>query len=364
MNSKKEKLVSKLRQVEKMASSRQSNRRKQQSNHNERSDSGNKGISSSFIQLFAVIFFALSILAFATGPLILMFYALDYPWLRFVFFVYGFWMLYDIESPDRGGWHTKRFKQWLKRWPIWDWFRFYFPADLITTTKIDTTRNYIMAFHPHGVYCLSLFANVLFNPHFEQSTGLDIHVSTLPMNFYWPVWREFILAMGLVSCDKKAIKRALDTNTKGSCMAIAVGGGEEFKYMKKGTMDLVLSKRKGFAKLALQTGSSLLPVIGFGENELFERITHPVFEPVHKLLYTVLRMAAPLFVGRFFLPIPRRVPLIALVGKPIIVEQILHPSQADIDKLHAEYIKQLKQLYDEYKDVYHKDRIRDMRIVA
>jgi hypothetical protein len=32
----------------------------------------------------------------------------------------------------------------------------------------------------------------------------------------------------------------------------------------------VLNKRKGFVRIALQTGAKLVPVIGFGENELFD----------------------------------------------------------------------------------------------
>ena len=37
--------------------------------------------------------------------------------------------------------------------------------------------------------------------------------------------------------------------------------------MKPGTLDLVLKNRKGFVKIAIQTGASLVPVISFGENE-------------------------------------------------------------------------------------------------
>lgn len=35
-------------------------------------------------------------------------------------------------------------------------------------------------------------------------------------------------------------------------------------------MHQILKRRKGFARIAVQTGASLVPVLGFGEPELFE----------------------------------------------------------------------------------------------
>ena len=40
-------------------------------------------------------------------------------------------------------------------------------------------------------------------------------------------------------------------------------------YAAPGKHDLVLSRRKGFVKIALRTGASLVPVYCFGENNTF-----------------------------------------------------------------------------------------------
>ena len=53
---------------------------------------------------------------------------------------------------------------------------------------------------------------------------------------------------------------------------IAVGGATESLYSAPGTMDLVLHRRTGFVRVALQTGASLVPVINFGENELYNTV--------------------------------------------------------------------------------------------
>lgn len=53
---------------------------------------------------------------------------------------------------------------------------------------------------------------------------------------------------------------------------IAIGGATESLYSYPGTMDLVLQRRTGFIRVALQTGASLVPVINFGENELYNTV--------------------------------------------------------------------------------------------
>ena len=40
--------------------------------------------------------------------------------------------------------------------------------------------------------------------------------------------------------------------------------------VEPGTFNVVLGRRKGFVRLALQTGASLVPVVSFGENDMFQ----------------------------------------------------------------------------------------------
>jgi len=59
---------------------------------------------------------------------------------------------------------------------------------------------------------------------------------------------------------------------KGQSIMLAIGGATESLYAGPGTMDLVLRRRKGFVRVALQTGASLVPVINFGENDVYSTI--------------------------------------------------------------------------------------------
>ncbi|KAJ3321770.1 2-acylglycerol O-acyltransferase 3 [Boothiomyces sp. JEL0866] len=286
------------------------------------------------------------------------------PWSRYLIVAYYGWMLYDRKGPING-----RVVPWIRDFvrynPIWTPFKAYFPGKLIKTCDLDPNEKYIIGYHPHGVYAIALFANVVFNSAIATVfPGIDIIMNTLPANFWIPIWRDYILSLGSGSCESKSIKRRLLHGKPGTAMIIALGGAEEFKHMTEGTLDLVLLKRKGFAKIALATGSHLVPVIGFGENELFHRITHPAFQPLHKFFKAVLKSAAPLFVGRFGVAIPKRVPLYTVVGRPIPVKRVDHPTEEQINELHQKYVSSIQDLYDEFKDEFHTNRTQELRFVA
>lgn len=128
-------------------------------------------------------------------------------------------------------------------------------------------------------------------------------------------------------------------------------------------MDLVLLKRKGFVKIALATGAGLVPVIGFGENELFNRLAHPMLEPIHWFFNLAMKSSAPVFSGRWGTFIPERHPLVTVFGKPIDVLQKLNATDEEIDALHSLYVESLRKLYDDYKDIFHSYRTKDLCFV-
>lgn len=165
------------------------------------------------------------------------------------------------------------------------------------------------------------------------------------------------------------------TNTArapGSSIVIVVGGAQEALDTHQGTSDLTLNKRKGFVRVALQTGASLVPVFGFGENNTYFCAENPEGSWIRKLQERSLRFmgfSLPLFHGRGVFNydmglLPFRTPLTIVVGKPIEVPKISAPSREDIHKYHALYVKGLIELYETHKDEYDKDRKRDMKIVA
>jgi len=55
-------------------------------------------------------------------------------------------------------------------------------------------------------------------------------------------------------------------NGPGSAITIVVGGAEESLHARPGVMELILKKRHGFIRMAVESGSLLVPILSFGEN--------------------------------------------------------------------------------------------------
>ncbi|KAI8899397.1 diacylglycerol acyltransferase [Globomyces pollinis-pini] len=271
---------------------------------------------------------------------------------------YGLWIFIDREASEHGR-NVQGLTQHISKWFFWKYVRSYFDAELIKTAELDPKKSYIFACHPHGVYCFSYFINIFFNMKFyTMFPNIRLFQCTLPVNFYFPFWRDYILSIGTVSSSKKAIKNALKP---GTAMAIFIGGAKEFKHMERNTLDLVLLQRKGFIKIAITTGSSVVPVLGFGENELYDQLKHPFFDWMHYLA-RIGKFACPLFIGNYGI-LPHRYPLITVVGKPLDIIQNDHPSDEEISRVHQEYMNSLQNLYNAHKDKYHLNRVREMKFI-
>ncbi|XP_052635564.1 2-acylglycerol O-acyltransferase 2-B-like isoform X2 [Harpia harpyja] len=187
--------------------------------------------------------------------------------------LYGLWLLADRDTPRRGG----RRSAWVRGWPLWTYFRDYFPISLVRTTELDPRRNYIFGFHPHGVLAAGAFANFC-----TEATGFGVlfpglrpHLLTLPCWFRLPLFRDYMMSGGLVSSEKSSLEYLLSREGGGQVAVIALGGPPESLDAHPGALTLQLLGRKGFVRIALEHGASLVPVFSFGENELFRQIPNP-----------------------------------------------------------------------------------------
>ena len=78
------------------------------------------------------------------------------------------------------------------------WARDYFPITLIKTADLDTSRNYMLATHPHGIFAMGTFDNFASEAtgFGEKFPGIRCHLCTLTQNLWLPFVRGFLMWMG------------------------------------------------------------------------------------------------------------------------------------------------------------------------
>ncbi|CAE8634623.1 unnamed protein product, partial [Polarella glacialis] len=186
--------------------------------------------------------------------------------------VYLAWAWLLDKAPRRGGYALLRrlgLTDWLRAAPWWRWSASYFPVRLRPTVALPATDGpYIFVCHPHGIFGIGAMASfgtdgTGFSAAFP---GLFVHLLGHDAIFRIPLLREWCLIHGCGAVDRGTCQRLLG---EGRSIALAPGGAKESLECEPGTMRLFLKSRKGYAKLALRTGAALVPVLSFGENELF-----------------------------------------------------------------------------------------------
>jgi 2-acylglycerol O-acyltransferase 2 len=201
--------------------------------------------------------------------------------------------------------------------------------------------------------------------------GIRPRLATLNFHFFVPVFREIPYGWGLMSVKKKTLKNALSQshdpkaphNKDGrtaNAIALICGGAQEALTSRPGIYRLILKKRKGFCKVAIETGASLVPVFGFNEVDVYDQPSNEPGTTLRKFQDLVKKwtgIAPACFIGRGFLQysygiIPRRVPITTVVGCPIDTVKTENPTQKDIDDLHEKFTDSLIKLFEDNKHKY------------
>jgi len=279
---------------------------------------------------------------------------------RFWWFIllYFIWFYFDMETPGNGG----RRSNWFRSLTIWRHFRNYFPVTLVKTAELPSNKNYVIGYHPHGIVSIGCFVN--FGTEATQFSatfpGIVPSICTLVGQFWFPFRREVTMMCGAIEVSKKSIKNVLTQEKTGQAIVIVVGGALEALDAHQGNFNLILNKRKGFIKIALKRGADLVPVYSFGENDLFIQVGNPEGSWLRKFqtkMKNRLGFSPPVFHGRgifnyTFGLLPFRKPIHTLVGSPIPVEKVEHPTWEQIDELHAKYKEALYELFEANKKNY------------
>jgi 1-acyl-sn-glycerol-3-phosphate acyltransferase len=156
--------------------------------------------------------------------------------------------------------------------------------------------------------------------------------------FRIPGLREFFLKGGAVNASPENARRLLETE---QVVLLAPGGIYEALIAKQGLRRIPWERRMGFVRLAVETGTPIVPTYCRGINSVYFN-SYFLLKPRIKLLEKT-RFSVPLFFGLGLLPLPRK--LVHVVGRPIPMKRRRGESlERQVARVHDEVIDAMTRL--------------------
>ena len=213
---------------------------------------------------------------------------------------------------------------------------------------LPSDKQFIFGCHPHGIHCtpLGLFhcKGTPFDKRFPGICDNKLSGLAATIVFKIPGAREFFLSLPYIDASRSIAEAALKANRS---LFICTGSGEESLLTKRGEDVLVLSRRKGFIRLALAYGCDIVPIFGIGNSDLFA--TYSIGLGIRMWLQKRLHISIPIFHGRYLTPCPYKVPVRVLVGEPLSVPKPKvrgeKPDDALVQEYLTKYIERVKDLH-------------------
>lgn len=264
--------------------------------------------------------------------------------------------------------------KWFRSSALWQLHASYFPIKLYRSTPLSPRKKYVFGGHPHGIACHGLVGAFSADPAgFEELfPGIRNTMLVKDAMFTTPLLREYLFYRGQSgvsrdSCIQHLTRGGYDLRGMGKAITISVGGSREYRIARPGTMGIVIKIRKGFIRLAVETGADLVPVLVFGENDLFAPIDIKSFS-VKGLIAWAWEKAVghkvAFSLGRFNLFCPFRRPLNVVVGRPIEVKQQRFDIQDEyVEELQERYVDELKAIWANWRDTFEADASVKFEIV-
>ncbi|HET6344238.1 MAG TPA: lysophospholipid acyltransferase family protein [Myxococcota bacterium] len=128
--------------------------------------------------------------------------------------------------------------------------------------------------------------------------------------FRLPILSDLARNLGAVQGDPGAARRLLGD---GEIVMVAPGGMREALRSSAERYQIAWGNRMGFARLALESGTRLIPAACPAADDLYTVVPNRVT----RYLYDTFRVPVPLMHGVGPTPIPRRLPLTHYIGPPI-----------------------------------------------
>jgi 1-acyl-sn-glycerol-3-phosphate acyltransferase len=204
----------------------------------------------------------------------------------------------------------------------------------------------INIWHPHGI---SGVTPVIHNgyritsPEYKPTKGV-VHYGY----FMLPFIKDIIPLLNAIPSDEYSIRDTLQTES----ISITLGGVDEMRRGSPKDLQLVVRKRRGIFKIALEMGVPIVPILTYGEQEIFPESDLGILKMYNELMYDWFRFRIPFptlnsVINWTRLSQTALEPIVSYTGKPIRTKKISNPTERQIKKLRDLYIQRLQDLFDE-----------------
>lgn len=258
----------------------------------------------------------------------------------------------------------------LRRSTEWWSIQRYLGVEVVRTAELDSSKQYIFGIHPHGILILSRPS--LYGGVWEALfPGIELRALGASPMFWIPGCRELCLWLDAINAAKSVAMRALHSTVQKNehnhsgklSLMVYPGGSKEIFTTDPKSKESVLIARKGFIKLAIQSGCSLVPAFVFGEKWMYERKFLP--KSIMDFFMKTLRLPLIIFFGRWWTWIPlQRKPITVVFGEPIQVEKMDNPNDEYINQIFEKFYGQIRKLFEDHKGKlgYDKDEVLVIKV--
>lgn len=220
------------------------------------------------------------------------------------------------------------------------------PEKLIELDASDKAQA-VFAVSPHGT---GSDFRILMDGMLSQilpNMGPKIRALAASVLFRIPFVREMALWTGCVDARRSVAESLIDANLS---ILVVPGGMDEQIRTEYGREIVYLKKRKGFIKLAMRKGVSVVPVYVFGSSDAFHT-SNFLFSLRHWIMRN-LRMCIPIASGLWGSSCPLPVKTTIVMGEPLLFTPNIdgQPSDDELNAAHKDFMTALTKLFDEHKE--------------
>lgn len=237
------------------------------------------------------------------------------------------------------------------------------PEEIADTVAHSETHQLVLAMHPHGIVPFQAVLWAAFCDQYfqDKSKGYELYGfgAAADVVGYVPILRNVLAWFAAGSASYKALRDGIVDGISPSANAIGrkprnlfilPGGVAEVFTSTPRRHAIVFQSRRGLIKLSIETGCELVPCYVFGGTDFFHNLATD--DGFFARLSRKMRAGVTIFWGPYGLPIPFTPRVTMVFGKPIPIPHVENDDERRSrtnDLLHAEFLRQMQELFDKNK---------------